>query len=127
MRPENAPLGTLVVSDVVVAVVTMDRVPLNEKRLAEGMLSKLMPVTLTEVPAAPMFGVKPVITGTFEPTVKGTLLAVVPDAVVTVINPVVAPAGTVVEICVALEEMTVATVPLNFTTFSEDVSLNAVP
>ena len=98
IRPDVAPVGTLVVIDVVVAAVTTERVPLKATRLPEGVLSKLLPEMLTVVPGAPMFGVKLVMTGTSEPTVNGTLLETVPAAVVTVIKPVLAPTGTVVDI-----------------------------
>src|ERR1051325_3820499 len=98
MWPELAPVGTVVVIEVAVGGLTSARVPLNETRLPLGTVSKLLPVILTEVPAAPMFGVKLVMIGASEPTVKGVALATVPDAFVTEINPVVAPTGTVVEI-----------------------------
>ena len=39
----------------------------------------------------------------------------VPLGVVTVMRPVVAPFGTIVEICVSLPTMNVAVIPLNFT------------
>ena len=42
-------------------------------------------------------------------------LVAVPPAVVTVTGPVVAPAGTVVTICVAVFDVIVALTPLNFT------------
>ena len=48
-------------------------------------------------------------------TVKFVALVAVPPAVVTVILPVVAPAGTVATICVAVFDVIVAVVPLNFT------------
>jgi hypothetical protein len=48
-------------------------------------------------------------------TVKFVALVAVPPAVVTVIFPVVAPDGTVVTICVAVFDVIVAVVPLNFT------------
>src|SRR5436309_2438363 len=49
-------------------------------------------------------------------TVKFAELVAVPPAVVTVIGPVVAPAGTFVVICVSVIESMVAVVPLNLTT-----------
>ena len=98
MCPDLAPVGTVVVSDVAVEAVTIERVPAKATRLPEGLGSKLLPEIFTVVPGAPMFGVKLVIMGASEPTVNGTLLAAVPAAVVTVIGPVVAPTGTVVEI-----------------------------
>jgi hypothetical protein len=47
--------------------------------------------------------------------VKLAALVPVPAGVVTEIGPVVAPVGTVAEICVALLTVNVALVPLNFT------------
>ena len=126
-RPEVAPVGTVVVRDVGEATVTMERVPLNSTLLAEVALSKLLPEIVTVVPAEPIVGVKLLMTGASEPTVKGVLLFTVPAEVVTEIGPVVAPAGTLVRICVAVDEVTVATVPLNLTVFSLGVWLKAVP
>src|SRR5438067_1988342 len=48
-------------------------------------------------------------------TVKALLLVAVPSGVVTLTGPVVAPAGTAAEICVAEFTVKVAVVPLNFT------------
>jgi hypothetical protein len=76
-----------------------------------------VPVIVTAVPAAPIVGVKLVMLGASVPTVNGVLLETVPDGVVTEINPVVAPTGTVVEICVGVDEVTTAVVPLNLTVF----------
>jgi hypothetical protein len=50
-----------------------------------------------------------------------------PAGAVTAIDPVVAPAGTVVTICVAVDAVTVAFVPLNVTVFWPGVALNPVP
>ena len=127
MRPDVAPAGTVVVRAVEVAAVTMERVPLNATRLPEGVLSKLLPEILTVVLGPPILGVKLVMTGPSEPTVKGVLLVAVPEGVVTVINPLVAPAGTDVAICVEVEPLTMALVPLNLTMFSAGVWLNPVP
>jgi hypothetical protein len=66
-----------------------------------------------------MEGVKPVIVGPPELafTVKLALLVAEPAGVVTLIGPVVAPAGTDVTIWLELADVTVAVVPLNFTVF----------
>ena len=98
IRPEVAPLGTVVVIVVAVAAVTMERVPLKATRLPDVVLSKFVPAILTVVPVAPMAGVKLVMVGTSEPIVNGMLLETVPADVVTVISPLVAPTGTAVEI-----------------------------
>ena len=82
---------------------------------------------MTVVPAAPITGVKLVMFGASEPTVNGVVLEAVPNELVTEINPVVAPTGTEVEICVAVDELTTATTPLNLTTFSLGVALKPVP
>ena len=55
---------------------------------------KLVPLMVTLVPTGPLAGVKPVIVGGLI-TVKLLALAAVPPGVVTLIGPVVAPAGTV--------------------------------
>ena len=50
-------------------------------------------------------------------TVNAEPLVAVPLAFCTLIVPVVAPAGTVVTICVLLDEVAIAVTPLNFTVF----------
>ena len=69
--------------------------------------ARLVPVIVTTVPAAPLVGVKLVMTGrtTAELTAKLAVLVPVPPGVVTEILPVVAPTGTAVRIDVA--DMTV--------------------
>jgi hypothetical protein len=57
-------------------------------------------------------------------TVKSVLLVPVPPEFVTLIGPVVAPAGTAVEICVPEFTVKTAAVPLNATA---DVPVNPVP
>ena len=56
---------------------------------------KFEPLMVTPVPTGPLAGVKPVIVGGLI-TVKLPALVAVPPGVVTLIVPVVAPAGTVV-------------------------------
>src|SRR5574337_1960487 len=83
---------------------------------------------VTAVPDTPMAGVKPVIVGALHPpTVKGVVLVADPAGAVTLIGPVVAPAGTVVTICVAVAETTEAATPLKVTVFWLAVALNPVP
>ena len=61
------------------------------------------------VPAVPISGLNAVMVGTREaPTMNGLLLPALPAAVVTVIGPVVALAGTLVTICVAVAATTTA-------------------
>src|SRR5262245_60555063 len=67
---------------------------------------------MTVVPVGPVAGVKPVILGA---TVKLVALVAVPPGVVTVIGPLVAPAGTIAVICPAESTVKLAGLPLNFT------------
>lgn len=55
---------------------------------------KLVPLITTELPTAPLDGLKPVIVGSGI-TVKSVPLVAVPPGVLTTIGPVVAPDGTV--------------------------------
>jgi hypothetical protein len=81
-------------------------VPLNWTAAAPV---KFVPLIVTELPTPPDVGVKLVITGAGT-TVKLDDVAV-PPGVVTVIAPVVAPAGTVVLICVSETTVKVALTP----------------
>lgn len=92
------------------------------------------PVSVTAVPAGPLAGVKEVIcgAGVGSETVKVEALVPVPAEFVTLMDPVVAPEGTEVEICVS--EATIneaADVPLNATLVVpvklEPVTVTAVP
>jgi hypothetical protein len=76
-----------------------------------------------------MFGVKLLMEGTPElaETVKFVLLETEPALVLTLMGPVVAPAGTVTIRLVAEAETMLAVVPLNCTVFCEGVALKAVP
>jgi len=65
--------------------------PLNATAVAPV---KFVPAIVTLVPSGPLAGLKLVIVGAFR-TVKEAELAVVPPAVVTLMGPDVAPAGTV--------------------------------
>ena len=66
-------------------------------------------VTLT--PTAPLVGEMLVIVGS-NPTVKSVALVAVPENVVTLIGPVVAPDGTLAVICVSETVVSAAEVPL---------------
>ena len=66
-------------------------VPLNCTAVAPV---KLVPLIVTVVPTGPLVGVKLVIVGGLS-TVKLVALVAVPPGVVTISDPVVAPAGTV--------------------------------
>ena len=76
---------------------------------------KFEPLMVTPVPTGPLAGVKPVIVGGLI-TVKLPALVAVPPGVVTLIVPVVAPAGTVARIDVAEFTVKLALAPLNATT-----------
>ena len=56
---------------------------------------KLVPLIWTLVPTGPLVGAKPLMVGGLAVTVKLLVLLTVPPSVVTLIGPVVAPAGTV--------------------------------
>ena len=89
---------------------------------------KFVPVIVTVVPMGPEAGVKLVIVGTEGVvTVKSVaLVAVLPDTV-TVIFPVVAPAGTVAVMLVVVLAVAVAVVPLKRTVLFAGVALKFVP
>src|SRR6185369_17167539 len=74
----------------------------------------LAPVMVTGVPTVPSDGVNPVIVGGYL-TVNDPALCPVPAAVVTLMRPVVAPAGTVALICAEDTTVKLAEVPLNLT------------
>lgn len=75
---------------------------------------KFEPVTVTDVPVTPEVGEMVLMLGGGT-TVNVTPLLATPPAAVTITLPVVAPAGTVVVIWVALQVLIVAVVPLNVT------------
>src|SRR5207302_1782813 len=85
--------------------------PLNRTAVAP---LKSLPLMLTLAPAGPIVGVKLVIVGGLI-MVKLLPLVAVPAGVVTLMGPVVAPAGTVAWIAVAEFTVNVAPIPLNRT------------
>jgi len=87
-------------------------VPLNLTLVAP---EKLAPVIVTDVPTVPLLGENESMTGGGAVTVKSAPLVAVPPGVVTVILPVVAPAGTDVLISVLDTTVKVAAVPLKRT------------
>jgi hypothetical protein len=88
--------------------------------------SNSLPSTLTEVPTPPLVGVNPVIVGA-PWTVNGWALAADPFGFVTVMGPVVAPAGTVATICVEVAEVTDPATPLKASVVWLAVGLKPVP
>ena len=126
--PDVAAGGTVVPSDVDVALPTTAAVALNRSALRFAVVSKFVPLTVTLVPITAVVGEKLVIVGADEATtVKAVALVALPDGVATAIVPVVAVAGTLVTICVVVELVTVAVTPLNVTVFWPGVALNPVP
>jgi len=107
--PVVAPAGTVAVILIVVSTLKSAVVPLN---LIEVVPVKLAPLIVTLEPITPEVGLKLEILGA---TTKSVGLVAVPPGVVTVIFPVVALAGTVVEIWIAELTVNEAAVPLNLT------------
>jgi len=129
--PVAAPTGTVTVKVVVVAETTVAvgfvAPPVNVTMLADGVALKFVPVIVTVVPTGPLVGVKLVIVGGGGSTLKLLPLVPVKPFTVTVIGPVVAPAGTLVVSDVAVAAVTVAAVPLNRTVFDDGVVLKLLP
>lgn len=77
---------------------------------------KLLPLMVTCVPIGPLIGVKEsTIGGGGGVTVKSSVLVEVPPEVVTLIFPLLAPAGTVARISVSETLAKLPATPLNFT------------
>ena len=111
--PVVAPAGTVAVTRPSFTKLKLADVPLNRTLVAPV---KWLPLMVTDVPTAPLDGEKPLIVGAAPPvTVKFDALVAVPDGVVTVILPVVAPAGTLVVIRPSFATLKLADVPLNRT------------
>src|SRR5204863_259692 len=109
--PLVAPAGTVVVIAVAELTVKLALVPLNS---TAGAPVKLVPLMVTLVPTGPLWAVKLVgVVGS--PTVKLAALLAVPPGVVTLIGPLVAPAGTVAVIAVAELTVKLALTLLNST------------
>ena len=104
---------------------TVAVVPLNLIVLAPCVEPKPVPVTVTDVPTAPVEGDKLVILGAA--TTVNVVPALVTPATVTVTLPVVAPVGTVVVSVVEVAAVTVAVVVLNLTVFADGVVEKFVP
>src|SRR6266498_2335200 len=113
-RPDVPPPGTVGDSTVVVAVVIGACFRLKRSRLSVGCASKFVPFTVTAVPRVPVI-------------VNDVALVDDPPGAVTLIVPVVAPAGTLTVSSVAVAALTVARVPLKRTVFWAGVALNPMP
>src|SRR5262249_13493269 len=129
MCPEPAAGGTTTEILVWLTALTCIFVILSRGLLFVATGSKFVPFTVTALPTVPITGLKPETVGApgLAKTVKFVALVAVPAGAVTVIGPVVAPAGTVVTICVAVAEVIVAAVPLKVTESWLAVGLNADP
>ncbi len=127
--PDPVLPGTLVLRLAAVADVTGEAELLNLRLFLEGTVSKLVPLTVTDVPGVPIVGMKLVIVGAPVEAVTVKTLALVedPPGAVTPSTPVVAPAGTAVTIWVVVDEVTLAETPLNVTAFWLGVVLKPVP
>jgi hypothetical protein len=110
--PVVAAAGTVAVIWVSETTVYVAAVPLKATAVAPV---RLVPVIVTVLPGAPLGGAKFVIAGAGGRTVKLVPLVAVPPGVVTLIEPLAAPAGTVAVICVAESTVYVAAAPLNAT------------
>src|SRR6185369_1218018 len=111
MRPVVAPAGTVALICADDTTVKLAEVPLNATDVAP---LKPLPLMVTVVPTGPPGGENDEITGG-PVTVKELVLWPVPAAVVTLIRPVVAPAGTVALICADDTTVKLAEAPLNAT------------
>lgn len=112
MGPVVAPLGTEVVIWLSELTVNVAEVPLKFTAVAPV---KPEPEMVTPAPTNPLVGENELIAGPFGVTVKLPELVPVPNDVLTLIGPVVAPVGT--EAVTWVFELTVkpVDVPLNFT------------
>lgn len=124
MAPVPAPVGTVAV--ICVGPLTVYVVALVPAKRTAVAPVKFVPVMTTEVPGAPLLGVKPEIVGGPEGvTSKLAALVPVPAELTTEIGPSVAADGTVAVICVfELTVYVVAAVPLKRT---EVAPLKLVP
>jgi hypothetical protein len=129
-RPEPVEAGTVVPMLVLLTDEAAASVALSRTFVLPVAGSKLAPAIVSADPVTTIGGAKPLTIGGPEPgppTVKDSALVADPDGAVIAIGPVVAPGGTVVTICVAVLEVTVADTPLNVTAFWLGVALNPVP
>jgi hypothetical protein len=124
--PELAPEGTGAAMLVALQLIGEASVPLNVTVLLPCVDPKFVPVIVTFVVSGPEAGDTFVIVGVGIVTVKGTALLAVPPTVTTT-GPLVAPAGTGTTICVALQLVVVAAVPLKTTVLTPCVAPKFAP
>jgi hypothetical protein len=123
--PVVATVGTGTTILVALQLVGVAVVPLNFTVPVPCVGPKFAPVIVTEVLIAPDVGDKLVILGAGTTVNERPSLAIPPT--VTITFPVVAPVGTVATMLVALQLVTVAVVPLNFTVLVPWVPPRFVP
>jgi len=110
MGPVVAPAGT---TTVICVGMSLDNAATAPLKLTVAPGARPVPVIMTVVePMEPLSGEKLLIAGV---TLNLTGLVAVPAAVVTVIKPVVAPAGTATRICVSVLTVGAAAIPLKLT------------
>jgi hypothetical protein len=124
--PVVAPVGTVATMLVALQLVAVVAVPLNLTVLVPWVAPKFAPAIVTLAPTNPDVGLKLVMLGPGEVTVKLTPLLATPPTV-TMTFPVVAPAGTGVTMLVALQLVGVAVIPLNLTVLAPCVAPKFVP
>src|SRR6267378_2702910 len=112
--PVVAPLGTGATMLAGPQLVGTSAMPLNLTVLVPCTAPKFAPAIVTDVPMIPDAGFRLVMLGAGTLTAKFTPLLATPPTVTTTF-PVVAPAGTVVEMLAALQLVGVAAIPLNIT------------
>ncbi|MGB2636896.1 MAG: hypothetical protein WAM58_23415 [Candidatus Acidiferrum sp.] len=100
--PVVAPVGTGTLMEVALQLVGVPVVPLNVTVLVPCDVPKFVPVIVTEVPTTPAPGVRLLMLGSEDVTVKRTLL-LFPPPTETRRSPVAAPAGTATVIDVSVE------------------------
>lgn len=110
IEPVGAPKGTVAVTVPELLTVNTAVLPPNETAVAPV---KFVPVIVTPVPTGPVAGAKELMAGVIVKRVVVTIGAW--PGVVTVMGPVVAPAGTVVVIVPEASTVKVAATPLNET------------
>jgi len=118
--------GTVTVSEVVVAAVTVATISPNFTTFSEGTALNELPVIVTEEPSAPDSGVNEVITG-LSNMVKAVGDIPVNPFAVTVNFPVTAPPGTTTTNWLAVALLMTALRPLKITEFSDLVSPKLLP
>ncbi len=123
--PDDVPLGTCTVIDIALQLTGLAVVPLNCTVLAPCVVPKPEPLMVIANPDPAVVADRLVIVGEGS-TVNGAPLLLAPPTVTTTF-PVLAPAGTGATICVALQLVGVATVPLKLTVLDPCVAPKFVP